>query len=160
MANKEESRAKARKYYYEHLDECKERSRKWKKLNRKRASELQREWSQANPNKRREYERKYRINHPDKYAEASRRRYLRYAYKLSMDEYNEIFDKQEGRCAICHKHQSELNTPLCIDHDHETDDVRGLLCSNCNSMLGMADDNQSLLQEAIEYLKQRCMDGA
>lgn len=67
--------------------------------------------------------------------------------------YNLLFEKQAGRCAICNRHQSELQKALCADHDHVTKKVRGLLCSKCNLMLGYAGDNLELLQNSVEYLK-------
>lgn len=74
-------------------------------------------------------------------------------YGLTAQFYNELFNKQEGCCAICGIHQSELPNKLCIDHDHITGMVRGLLCLKCNSGIGKFQDNTELLGNAIEYLK-------
>ena len=53
-------------------------------------------------------------------------------YGITIADYNEIFDAQDGRCAICEKHQMELDYLLCVDHCHSTGDIRGLLCRDCN----------------------------
>lgn len=64
--------------------------------------------------------------------------------------------KQGYRCKLCDIHVSEFTgkkKKLCIDHDHQTGKVRGLLCEACNSMLGMARDNVETLKKAIQYLE-------
>lgn len=64
--------------------------------------------------------------------------------------------KQDGKCGICGISQKQLGKTLCIDHDHETDKVRGLLCGNCNSALGMFDCDKyhtDQLVLAIRYLE-------
>lgn len=75
-------------------------------------------------------------------------------YGINLQKYNELFSKQSGSCALCKKHQSDLKIALSVDHNHETGHVRGLLCSNCNLLLGHAKDNVEVLKEAISYLTQ------
>lgn len=75
-----------------------------------------------------------------------------YRYGITLDQYNELFTKQGGRCAICETHQSELPDPLCIDHDHVTNQIRGLVCRTCNLGLGHFKDDPELLLKAVEYL--------
>jgi hypothetical protein len=72
-------------------------------------------------------------------------------YGSSLDHYAELLDSQHGRCAICDKPESKLRR-LCMDHDHETSRLRGLLCHNCNMGLGRFMDSPTLLQRAIDYL--------
>lgn len=73
-------------------------------------------------------------------------------YGITPEAYNELFNKQEGFCAICGVHQSELPYTLCIDHDHITGLVRGLLCHKCNTGIGRFEDKAELLEKAINYL--------
>ena len=68
-------------------------------------------------------------------------------YALSMAEYNTILGSQGGACAIC----GEI-VPLVVDHDHESEKVRGLLCSLCNSVLGFSKDDCERLLNAAAYL--------
>lgn len=77
---------------------------------------------------------------------------LRRRYGLTLEEYNTIFTNQDGKCAICKIHQIELEDKLCVDHNHETDKIRGLLCRECNFGLGKFKDDKELLLEAINYL--------
>lgn len=72
-----------------------------------------------------------------------------YRYGITEEEYKTILDKQDGKCSICT--QDFIKTPH-IDHCHETKKVRGLLCSNCNTMLGLAKDSPQILERAIHYL--------
>ena len=75
-------------------------------------------------------------------------------YGISKERYQEMMEEQEGSCAICKtKEPSSIHQELYIDHDHLTGIVRGLLCRNCNLMLGFAKDNVSVLKGCIEYLK-------
>lgn len=82
--------------------------------------------------------------------DTKRRSYLLGRYGLSVEQYNSLLDRQNGVCAICRKIDGDIS--LSVDHDHQTGEVRGLLCSLCNKGLGHFDDNPQLLQEAINYL--------
>lgn len=61
---------------------------------------------------------------------------LKKLYGLTPEDFNRMFAEQEGRCAICKIHQSELKSILYIDHCHETGKIRGLLCPTCNAGVG------------------------
>lgn len=74
-------------------------------------------------------------------------------YGITTDDYNRMFDEQEGRCAICLKHQSEFNKRLHVDHCHKTNQVRGLLCHNCNLSIGRLGEDIKTLERAIRYLQ-------
>jgi hypothetical protein len=78
---------------------------------------------------------------------------LKLKYNLSLEDYNAMFSRQNGKCSICKKHQTKLDSALCVDHCHKTGKVRGLLCSNCNLALGLLNDNCRLLLEAINYIE-------
>lgn len=84
--------------------------------------------------------------------EKNKHSYLLRSYNLTVEEYNKLYEIQEGRCLICSKHQSELDKSLCVDHNHQTGEIRGLLCSNCNSALGFLKDNIESVKKALEYL--------
>jgi len=94
------------------------------------------------------YTKEYRIKNKEK----SKEYRLKVNHNITMKEYNKMFLKQEGKCALCGGLRSVFQTALCVDHDHETDEIRGLLCMHCNLMLGYAKDNINVLLSAIEYL--------
>jgi len=79
--------------------------------------------------------------------------FIKKTYNFSYDEYEDMFDKQDGKCAICESKMGNSKTSrLFVDHCHDTLKVRGLLCGNCNHGLGHFKDSPKLLQRAIKYL--------
>jgi len=87
-----------------------------------------------------------------------RRKYkLKATYGISLDEFDFLYSTQKGCCAICgvsiNKDFSSKNiSKFNVDHDHTTGKVRGLLCTNCNVLLGMSKDSIEVLAKAISYL--------
>lgn len=73
-------------------------------------------------------------------------------YGITAAYYWEMFDRQDGRCAICRK-PPEKPSRLRIDHCHATGHVRGLLCSGCNVAIGILGDTARTMKWAIEYLE-------
>lgn len=76
---------------------------------------------------------------------------LKRLYGITLEDYVEMFDNQNGVCAIC-KEECKTKNSLSVDHDHQTGKVRGLLCNSCNGGLGLFKDNINILRKAIEYL--------
>lgn len=76
-----------------------------------------------------------------------RRWRLQKTYGLSLESFNTLLESQGNRCAIC-----QGVSEFCVDHDHDTGQVRGILCQSCNRALGMMKDNPSIAQQAAEYL--------
>lgn len=92
---------------------------------------------------------------------------LKRMYGLTPQEYDIIFDKQNGCCAICGRSHDEKKRPaklrdfsatgqrkLSVDHCHETGVVRGLLCQRCNTGLGFFSDDVELMKSAVKYLEE------
>lgn len=90
----------------------------------------------------------HRLANLDKYRNQD---YMRH-YGISLDTYNQMLRDQDGKCAICNKHESALTSRLHCDHDHATGRVRSLLCDNCNAALGKFNDSPALLRKAADYL--------
>ena len=70
---------------------------------------------------------------------------------ITVADYDQIFKAQNGKCAICGDGRSK-RLALAIDHDHETGEIRGLLCRHCNVGLGHFKDESSRLWKAFQYL--------
>ena len=82
-------------------------------------------------------------------SESAKKTDLLRTYGLTPEEYNSLWDKQNGGCVIC----GSTEKKLCVDHCHNTGVVRGLLCTNCNQGLGQFKDDPGLLRSAATYLE-------
>ena len=76
-----------------------------------------------------------------------------YKYNVTKEFLIELYNKQEGKCAICGE-EPKTKRGLHIDHNHETGQVRGLLCHGCNVALGSFKENLDVIANAIKYLKE------
>lgn len=79
----------------------------------------------------------------------TRHRFIR--YNLTPDEYESMLSKQGHKCRVCL--QPFVGKGPCIDHNHATGEVRSLLCSSCNSALGMAKENPFIIYRLLAYLE-------
>lgn len=108
-----------------------------------------REWYRNNPEYRARQavkQRKWAAENP----ELVRNKFRQYRYGITPDEYQALYDEQGGQCAICGIAGDTFQ--ISVDHDHDTDAIRGLLCRICNTGLGMFRDDPALLRQAITYL--------
>jgi len=99
----------------------------------------------------RKYSKKHNIT-------PARKRYirdyhLRERYDISLEDFNELFVKQNGCCAICNIHQAQTSRRFHLDHNHKTKQIRGLLCESCNHLIGQANENPTTLVNAAIYLE-------
>lgn len=79
---------------------------------------------------------------------------LKYLYGIDLDDFNRMRQAANFRCQICGCHESESAAgTLCVDHNHDTGKVRGLLCRACNKALGGFQDSQTILLNAANYLE-------
>lgn len=81
-------------------------------------------------------------------AEAVKDKRLQRTYGIGLNEYANMYEEQNGKCAIC----DEKKDVLCVDHCHTTSKVRGLLCHQCNQAIGLLSDDIGRLNNAIRYL--------
>ncbi len=102
--------------------------------------------------KDKEYHKTYQKNNPIKYMKASRKYRLKSKYNLSPEEFESMIISQENKCALCGEHFRDTDA-ICIDHDHETGEIRGILHRNCNTGIGMFCDDPELTNKATLYLK-------
>lgn len=85
-----------------------------------------------------------RAQHPNPVKHRQRLR----QYSLTPEQFEALLRSHHGQCAICN-----AGVATCIDHDHKTGKVRGLLCAGCNSGLGQFRDNPEVLEQAARYLR-------
>ena len=84
--------------------------------------------------------------------ERTRNNVLKRNYGISLDEHTQMYEEQNGLCAICKNKGDGRWKKLCVDHDHKTGRVRQLLCRNCNMVLGQVGDNIKTLESMIKYM--------
>lgn len=132
-------------------------------------AEDSREYYKAHPDKFKAYkarargetveEREARIQRRRDEAPAKRkltkwRAHIRKTLGVTEEQYQELFDRQNGMCAICSTTDpGGRRERFCIDHCHAIGTIRSLLCVSCNSGLGYFKDDISRLEKAAEYLK-------
>ena len=85
--------------------------------------------------------------------ESRRWRSIYSLYRLTRGQWQAIFERQQGCCAICGISQDDLGYTLEIDYDHGTGKVRGLLCKKCNLGIGMFGEDVENINKAIMYLE-------
>ena len=114
--------------------------------NKEKIEEYRRNWNKNNKEKKLEYNRKWRKNNPKKALQQQIRKYC-----LSYIEWEIMWEAQDGKCAICGRNFKTIFS-ACVDHNHITGQIRGLLCRSCNYGIGNFKDNPVLLIEASKYL--------
>lgn len=105
--------------------------------------------------KDREYYKKRCNDEPEKVLEFKQRlrdNNIRWKFNMSLEEYNKRTELQHGLCAICFQ-PCKTGRGLSIDHNHLTGEIRDLLCARCNTVIGMVDEDKSLLLSMIHYIK-------
>ena len=78
---------------------------------------------------------------------------LKNRYKLTIEDFNQMLNNQNRRCKICGTKTPRGKGAFHVDHNHKTNEIRGLLCNNCNRGLGYFNDNSFILFSAINYLR-------
>src|ERR1017187_3652068 len=144
MRTKEQNRLRNKAYHAAHKQDISKRKKQWAIDNPEKVNKFQRE----NPELHREYSKEYRKKHPEKFARYARKR----NYGVTQSWYEEKLKEQDNKCSICQRSFCESLKPV-IDHNHETDEVRDLLCRSCNWMLGCAYEDSNRLEKAAKYLK-------
>lgn len=132
-AHKEEQNIKSRAYYEAHKEELKAKVNIYRKENQVKIKAAKKEYGQSVEGKRVRKNAALRCNHG-----------------ISIEDFERMYAEQAGLCAICG--EGVVNKNCHVDHNHKTGKVRGLLCSKCNTGLGLFCDNSELLIRAAKYL--------
>ena len=109
-----------------------------------------RQWRAENPERNRLLHQRNQKTAYARLSESQRQAIMLKRYGLTEADYERMRKAQAGLCAACRQPSTRR---LQVDHCHETGRVRGLLCGNCNSVLGHAKDNGDRLMELIHYLQ-------
>jgi hypothetical protein len=128
-------RLDAARYRNENRERCRAATREWMNRNTARVARYGQAWHLSNRERRKQDVRKRR-------------------YGVDHGKYTLLVSAQGGGCAICGK-PNTCGRDLAVDHDHKTGQVRGLLCTRCNVVLGLVHDSPEHLLEAALYLEAR-----
>jgi hypothetical protein len=79
---------------------------------------------------------------------------MQYHNGMNMEEFEKEVLLQGGTCKICSEPPTQGFDRLCIDHNHQTMQYRGLLCSKCNTAIGLLNENPDLFQKIHDYLEE------
>jgi recombination endonuclease VII len=131
---------------------CKKGLHRYDELKYKRCPKCQidraNKYYQDNASKICELARNRYASDPKKYRSHQRK----WAYGITRDQWEEMFEAQGRRCAICKSKTSKSSNDWHTDHCHATKEVRGILCQPCNHFLGKAKDDLYYLRSVIVYL--------
>lgn len=86
-------------------------------------------------------------------SDRGRDKYYQRKFGISLDDYNALLLRQKECCLICGIHQDNHRTKLSVDHCHTNGHIRGLLCHQCNKVLGQFKDDVERFKKAIRYLQ-------
>ncbi len=101
------------------------------------------------------YHRAYNEKHRDRLSVQRKEAHLRREYGLSLEDYWKLIVLQGNRCAVCGGMEpGGTSGEWNVDHSHEMDQVRGLVCWSCNVLLGMCHENPEILKAALRYLEE------
>lgn len=132
-ANREELLDRQKKNYWEKRDEKIAYRKRYYKENKDSILPKLKKYQEENPH-------------------IKRNSYFKRNYGITLDEYEALVEKQEKRCAVC---GDSPDYNLVVDHNHNTGEIRGLLCQPCNQALGLLKDSPDVLQSAQNYLIDR-----
>src|SRR3990167_2506699 len=146
---KDEHNADKRRRYHANHAENLARGRAYRKANQERIKKQDKERYLANRGVVLARQKIYQANNKLRIKEYDRQRNLRSKYGLTIDQYNAMILAQRGCCAICLKKVHKI----CVDHNHKTNKVRGLLCGNCNTALGLLYESKTIASNLLNYLE-------
>lgn len=170
-ASKARNRERCKQWAIENRERKSAADKEWSARNKERRREISRRWKERNREhvlaKGRERKQRLYAENPvekakvlargkawrTKNREAIRVKKLLDSYKISLETYQALLERSDGRCEICRKPQQGPRAKhLFIDHDHVTGEIRGLLCHHCNMGIGYFRDSPDLMRQAAKYL--------
>ena len=130
----------------------------WREANKDKVRANFQRWKEANKESRDAYMKKYLTEYQsrDGVQKWHWEKNLRNNYQLSAEDFNDLWQKQQGKCGVCSVGMSprgRTSDSVCVDHNHLTGQVRGLLCRGCNHGIGQLKDCPDVLEAAARYLR-------
>ncbi len=123
---------------------------KWRRKNTAKSTEYTMKWRNKNKERWTAYNKKWKAENKHR----TRGYELKGHYGITLEQYDQMLANQNHSCKICKKHKDLFKGPLVVDHCHETKKIRGLLCTPCNTALGLLKEDPILFVAAMNYLKE------
>lgn len=161
-----------RAYYIANKERIREKGKRWREANRERVQAAGRSYADKNRDKLRAYWREYYKNNKDKvgsrtsayhkryylankpqFQENNKKRHLLTKYGLTVDQWQEMFDRQNRCCAACLSDSPQHRSGWQTDHCHQSGAVRGILCAPCNATIGHAKECSDRLERLAKYIR-------
>jgi hypothetical protein len=125
-----------REYYLKNKDRINAKNKEYQEKNKDRISKQRKEFYKKNSDRLKEIK-------------------MMRVYGIGMEDFARLLNNQNNACAVC-KTKNPIGNGFCVDHDHKTGVIRGILCPGCNTAIGLMRDDPQILQSAISYLEQIC----
>jgi len=143
-----ENKEKIKQYYLENKEKLNEHMKQYRLVNKEKIEEYNKQYRLEN----KENDKQYRLNNKERYRESK----LKRKYNITLDDYNKMLLEQDGKCWTCSiKIEDTKKKYLCVDHNHLTGQVRGLLCDPCNVALGLLKESQEIIANLSKYLYEK-----
>lgn len=142
---------KFERYRLKDIEGYRKRKREWAKTaeQRKKRTEYMRKWREKNREKHNEQARLSHHRNKHKYVNARRDSHLRRSFGITLKEKEAMLANQGGICLICSRELDISSRVTHVDHDHETGQIRGILCSMCNTKLGWYETNKESINKYL-----------
>ena len=144
---------KKKEYREKNKEEIARKNKEYREKNKEKLYAKRNEWRLNNLERNKQNHAKWRAENVES-VKIHRRKSKLKKYNLTLDDFNLLMQQQNGCCAVCLvKAEDTKNKWLCVDHNHLTGEVRGLLCDFCNTAIGLLREDLGIMQRASEYLK-------
>ncbi len=142
-----------KKQYVTQREKLLAQTKNWQTNHPEKVKASSKKWYYAHYEEKRAYSRKRYTDNPEKHVD----NYLRRSYNITLEDKKQMYGVQNGLCNICHRPLESVRK-ACVDHDHQTNIVRALLCHPCNLVVGHIEkDSAPSVEEYIaglvSYLK-------
>lgn len=136
-----------KEYRLRHKEHHKELCKKWYQSHKEENRACAKKWRETHPGY------SWHVAHKIGVAKYNKVYKLKNKYNLTIEQVATLLIKQDYKCLICGR--SLIDIKQCVDHDHTTGKIRGILCNWCNVGLGSFFDNPELTNRATEYLRSK-----
>src|SRR5271166_4882501 len=119
--------------------------REWRAENREKVRASNKKWRDTNPDRVRKKAKDWRTGNPERIRDHN----LKNGHGIVGRDYDRMSAAQDGKCHIC----EAMDVKLCVDHDHDTGEIRKLLCRTCNMLVGFFEKHPERMQATAWYVQ-------